>query len=315
MLRRLIAMGWLTLVGSTFGLEAIVVEAAAPSAEGKEQSEPVRPSDQSRAIARKILDDKLPHAEREELVAKNPELSAELIAAMVEDLKPGTDEEYRRIPWIWRVAIAGGRRNEAKELAQLLDVSLPAPSARLDDWRAVVIGGGLINGVSLEGVWPAARFQEILAAHPELKPRWDAAITLASAMADDEKIKTGTRYDALRMLGVESWDRCGAQLFRYLVKGVHPELQQGAVSGLADVPSPCVAPALLSGMNHYTAHVQNFALDALLRDEGRVSALLDAVAEGRLDKSKLGAKRLETLRNHSQDALKQRAVELLGSEK
>ncbi|WP_406699918.1 hypothetical protein V5E97_13825 [Singulisphaera sp. Ch08] len=286
-----------------------------PCAEEKGQSQAVRPSDQSRAIARQILDDALPQADREALVAKHPEASAELIAAMVEDLATGTDEEYRRIPWIWRVAIAGGRRNNAKELAQLLDVSLPAPSARLEDWQAVVIGGGLINGVSLEGVWPAARFQEVLEGRADLKPRWQRAIELASVMADDEKVKTGTRYDALRMLGVEPWDRYGAQLFRYLVKGVHPELQQGGVSGLADLPTPCAGPALLSGMNHYTPHVQNFALDALLRDEGRISALLDAVAEGRLDKSKLGAKRIETLLNYPQEGLKRRAVELLGTEK
>lgn len=309
--RPLILRGWMLLVGLLLGLQA----GAEPRAEGKEKGQTVRPSDPSRAIARQILDDALPQADREALIAKHPEASAELIAALVEDLTPGTDEEYRRIPWIWRVAIAGGRRNDAKELAQLLDASLPAPSARLDDWRAVVIGGGLINGVSLEGVWPAARFQEVLAGRPDLRPRWHGAIELASVMADDEKIKTGTRYDALRMLGVEPWDRCGAQLFRYLVKGVDPELQQGGVSGLADVPTPCAGPALLSGMNHYTPHVQNFALDALLRDEGRISALLDAVAEGRLDKSKLGAKRIATLVNHPQEDLKRRAVELLGAEK
>ncbi|AGA29356.1 hypothetical protein [Singulisphaera acidiphila] len=305
--RPLILWGWMLLVGLTLGLEAGV--------EAKEKGETVHPSDSSRAIARQILDDALPQADREALIAKHPEASAELVAALVEDLTPGTDEEYRRIPWIWRVAIAGGRRNDAKELAQLLDASLPAPSARLDDWRAVVIGGGLINGVSLEGIWPAARFQEVLDGRPDLKPRWHEAIELASVMADDEKIKTGTRYDALRMLGVEPWDRCGAQLFRYLVKGVDPELQQGGVSGLADVPTPCAGPALLSGMNHYTPHVQNFALDALLRDEDRISALLDAVAEGRLDKSKLGAKRIATLVNHPQEDLKRRAVELLGAEK
>ena len=35
-----------------------------------------------------------------------------------------------------------------------------------------------------------------------LKARWSRGIGLSSAMADDEKIRTGTRYDALRMLGL-----------------------------------------------------------------------------------------------------------------
>lgn len=281
-------------------------------AESDAVGEAIRPSDETRTLAKKILDDGVPRAEREAVVKENPGQSAELIVALVEGLEPGTAEEYRRIPWIWQVAIAGGRRNDAKELVRLLEVSLPAsPSGRLDDWRAVVIGGGLINGVGLEGVWPAARFDALLEARPDLKARWRGAIESAAVMADDEKVKTGTRYDALRMLGVESWDRRGGQLFRYLLKGVHPELQQGAVSGLADVPSPCVGPALLTAVNHLTPHVQNFALDALIRDEGRISALLDAVADGRLDKSKLGPERVAALVKHPNEALRRRAVELL----
>jgi hypothetical protein len=310
--RPLILLGWV-LVGFMVGREA----GAGPSAqgEGKEKVQAIRLSDQTRELARKLLDESLPQPEREAIIKEHPGESAELILAMVEDLKPGTEEEYRRIPWIWRVAIAAGRRNDAKELARLLDASLPAPSARLDDWRAVVLGGGLINGVSLEGVWPAERFQQILDGRSDLKARWQGAIDLAAAMADDETVKTGTRYDALRMLGVEPWDRRGGQLFRYLLKGVHPELQQGAVSGLADVPSPCVGPALLVGVNDFTPHVRNFALDALLRDEGRISALLDAVAEGRLDKSKIGAERIAVLVKHPKGELRRRAAELLGSEK
>lgn len=306
MRRSLFALVGLLVVG--FGLDlSSVVRAESSSKEGA-----IRVTDQSRTLAKKILDEGLPRAEREAVVKDHPGESAELIAALVEDLEPGTAEEYRRIPWIWQVAIAGGRRNESRELVRLLEVSLPAQGGRLEDWRAVVIGGGLINGVSLVGVWPAARFDELLDSRADLKTRWQAAIERASAMADDEKVKTGTRYDALRMLGVESWDRRGGQLFRYLLKGVHPELQQGAVSGLADVPSPCVGPALLVAVNYLTPHVQNFALDALIRDEGRIAALLDAVADGRLDKSKLGAERIAVLLKHPNDALKRRAGELLG---
>lgn len=64
-------------------------------------------------IARAILDDAKPQSDREAIVKDNPKLSADLIAVMTSDLTAGTKEEYRRIPWIWRVAIAAGKRNDA----------------------------------------------------------------------------------------------------------------------------------------------------------------------------------------------------------
>jgi hypothetical protein len=263
-------------------------------------------------LARKLLDDAVPQPEREAIVRDAPELSSEMAAAMVADLPAGTKEEYRRIPWIWRVSIAAGRRNDAEELRRFLELALPKPGAPLDDWRAVVLGGGLINGISLTGAWPGERIEEVLRGDPELGARWRRAIDQASAMADDERVKTGTRYDALRMLGVDAWDRRGAQLSRYLLKGVHPELQQGAIGGLADIRAPGVGLVLLSGMGHYTDRNRGLALDALLRDEGRVAALLDAVAGGRLDRSVLGAERVARLVRYPHEALRRRAVELLG---
>src|SRR5262249_6243993 len=96
------------------------------------------------------------------------------------------------------------------------------------------------------------------------------------------------------------WEKRGEQLSRYLKRGVHAELQQGAISGLADVRSPKVGPALLSGLAHYSPGNRNFALDALLRDDSRVAALLDAVEKKQVkpaDLAEAGVKRLLNLGN------------------
>ncbi|MEO6808739.1 MAG: hypothetical protein ABI353_06470 [Isosphaeraceae bacterium] len=263
-------------------------------------------------LARTLLDDSKAREQREAIIGDHPELAAALIAAMVADLPKDAKEEYRRIPWIWRVAIASGKRNDAEELRRLLAVSLPADEAPLDDWRAVVLGGGLINGISQAGDWPGERLEHVLQGHPELEARWRRSVDLAAVMADDDRVRSGTRYDALRMLGAEPWDRRGAQLFRYLLKGVHPELQQGAVSALADVRSPCTGQALLSGLPHYSVANRAFALDALLRDDGRTSALLDALADSRLRRDDLGADRIKRLLQHPDEALQRRAIALLG---
>src|SRR5262249_27729571 len=114
------------------------------------------------AVARQILDDKQPAQTRSTLVEKNAGRAPELLAALVADLKPGTPEEYRRIPWIWRVAIAAGKRNDTPQLRRIVALSLPGTKDPLRDWQAVVIGGGVINGISLKGIWPGPRIAEIL---------------------------------------------------------------------------------------------------------------------------------------------------------
>ncbi len=216
-------------------------------------------------VARYILDASRPNAAREAAVNANPQYAAELIAEMTRELAPGTPQEYERIPWIWRVAIAAGKRNDADTLKGILDVALPKDDQPLHDWQAVVIGGGIINGISQRDVWPRPRIAEIIGSDAALQKRWQRSLDLASAMADNEKTPTGTRYDALRVLGVESWDKRGQQLGGYLGKDVNAELQMGAVSGLGDVDSPEATAALKKALPDLTEHNRKLAEAALKR--------------------------------------------------
>jgi hypothetical protein len=234
---------------------------------------------------------------------------------MTKRLRDDHEEEYRRIPWIWRVAIAAGRRDRPSEQRRVLDVALPADDGKLDDWRAVVIGGGLINGVSLNGTWPRDRFEELLREDESLRARWNRALELASTMADDEKIPTGTRYDALRMLGVEPWERRGEQIAKYLAKDTHPELQMGAVSALADVRHPEATTALVNAYEGLEAGNRPLAIDALLRDDDRAARLLDAIAAKRIPVDDLGPERSAKLRTHENAMIRQKAIETLDAKK
>jgi hypothetical protein len=238
------------------------------------------------SVARFIMDKSNSNAAREAAVNSNPQFAPELIAEMTRDL-PAGPVEYERIPWIWRVSIAAGKRNQAPQLKRILDVSLPRDGEPLRDWQSVVIGGGVINGITQAGAWPAERIAEILGEDAALKTRWQRALDLASPMTDDEKTPKGTRYDALRMLGVEPWDRRGEQIVRYLGKEVHAELQMGAVSGAGDVKDPRATAALIAALPGLTEGNRKLALQALVRDEQRVAALRDAVAAGKVDASLL----------------------------
>jgi hypothetical protein len=221
-------------------------------------------------------------------------------------------EEYRRIPWIWRVAVAAGRRNDADQLRKLLDVSLPKPGEPLRDWQAVVVGGGVVNGVGLTGAWPGRRMSELLKDDRELTKRWAQALGQASAMADDEKVPTGTRYDALRMIALDDWEKRGDQLTKYLAKGTHDELQMGAISGLSDVESPEVPAKLLAGMGHYSAGNRALTLEALLRTEERAAVLVEALEKGAVKPAALVEKHVKALRGLKDEKLRARAEKVLG---
>ena len=262
-------------------------------------------------LVKQVLDESKPAAEREALIHAQTNLAAALISEMARDLKPGDPEEYGRIPWIWRVAIRAGKQNQAEELLPILDASLPKPEEPLRDWQAVVLGGGIINGLSQLNLWPGDRLQEILGGNGDLTKRWKRALELAATMADDPDVPSGTRYDALRMLGVQTWEKRGDQLAGYLDRRANEELQMGAISGLADMKSPKVPAALLSGIAHYSLPNRQLALDALLRDDTRVAALLDAVAAGRVSLAQLGEKRAQTLKTSTNPKLRERAEKLL----
>ena len=262
------------------------------------------------AVASVILDPARPRTERETIITANPQFCADIIQELARDLAPGA-QEYERIPWIWRVAIATGRRNDPIHLRKVLAVSLPEAGEPLRDWQAVVVGGGLINGLSERGLSPGARLLESMGADLGLRRRWERALDLASAMADDAKVPAGTRYDALRMLGVEPWVKRGPQLVRYLAVGTNEELQMGAVSGLADVEATEAAAALLHAWPGLAEPNRKLALDALVRRESHALALLEALAAGRIKSEELGPERVNRLLQHEAAAVRQRAAGLL----
>jgi hypothetical protein len=263
------------------------------------------------SVARFILDESQPSAAREAIITANPQFASQLISEMTQNLTAGSSQEYARIPWIWRVAIACGKRNDVEEIKHVLNVSLPKEGEALNDWEAVVIGGGIINGLSIRGVWPAERLTQILAGDEALQKRWGRALELASSLAENEKTPSGTRYDALRILGVESWAKRGAQLTRYLAKGTHEELQMGAVSAVSDIQSPEATTALLAALPDLAKQNQEIALDALFRNDARIGELLNAIASGGVAKTLLGKTRIEKLLHHEKAAFRDRAKGLL----
>ncbi len=223
------------------------------------------------AIASALLDDTRDRQARDVLARDAAPRASAVVQALVAGL-PDNDEteEYRRIPWIWRVAVAAGRAANEPALIALMDASMPDAGERLRDWQAVVLGGGVVMGLSQAGVWPGDVMAPWLAQDAARAARWQRSLDLAIAMVDETRVRNGTRYDAQRMLAVLPWERAGGQLTRYLSKDVDAELQMGAIAGLADMRDARAADALAAHIAEYTERNRAIAIDGLLKtDAGR----------------------------------------------
>lgn len=264
-----------------------------------------------RDLFKQMVSDKTTPARRQEIIEQHPKLAAELIGALTDELSTGTAEEYRRIPWLWRIALQTGKRNDIDEIRAVLNETIPQPNQPLHDWRAVVIGGGIINGLSQEGLWPLPRIKEILKGEGALTMRWDMMLSEAAKLVEDEKIPASTRYDALRIVALDRWDRRKGQLEKYLILGPHPGLQLGAVNGLVDIDEPAAAAQLIRSLPHLSDHGRELALSGLLRGEARQQAFLDALENGSIKVNWLHAEQRTGLLKISDDTLRQRAEKIL----
>ncbi len=240
-------------------------------------------------VAKAIQNEQLGAAERAALIGSNVNQAAEVVKELTRDLENDGAEEYRRIPWLWQLTLQTGRRDDAAELERLLAVSLPAEDAPLAHWQAVVLGGGVVNGLSQVRTDAAARLTQMVTRTPDLEVRWKHALNRSVAMAQDEKVPSGTRYDALRLIALLPWDTARPLLATHLVAGAHPELQQGSVSGLLDVAEPAAAELLVRHWDSLRPGNQKLALDGLLRTESGRRLLARALEEQRIPADALEA--------------------------
>ena len=234
----------------------------------------------------KLADDSVPHA-------------AAVITALTQDLPANDrDETYRRIPWIWRIAIKAAKQNQPAQLRELLLLCLPSEEQSLTDWQAVVLGGGLINGLSQLGRTPADEIAKLLDSpnNPQdTRGRWERTIKLAAEMANNSQVPSGTRYDALRVLGAADWRQFGDVLKRYLEPGTDDELQMGAANALADLTEPAATKTLVRALPGLTEDNRNLAISILAARSPQKKFLRDAVIANEVPRIWLTSEQLKQL--------------------
>jgi len=223
----------------------------------------------------------------------------------------GSDDEYRVIPSLFNTAIEAGRRNQADEVRAILSFSLPKDQEPLRHWQAVVIGGGLINGISQSGPYPLRRIVEIIGSDASLLARWNRSLELSLTMADDVKVKQGTRYDALRMIAMLPWAKAREPLTRYLSPGTPGELMQGAVSGLADVPQSEASVLLARSLAHLDDRLRELAVAGMTRVDGDTNQLLAAIEAGQIMPKEIAETLRQKMLAHENASVNEKAQALL----
>jgi HEAT repeat protein len=108
-------------------------------------------------------------------------------------------------------------------------------------------------------------------------------------MADNPDVRTGTRYDALRILGTGPWDVVARQLSSYLAADAHPELQMGAVSSVGECDDPAAIEAIINAFNGLNDENRRLAAAALLRTKDRTQLFAQAIRDGRISRELLTA--------------------------
>src|SRR5262245_42826469 len=133
-------------------------------------------------------------------------------------------------------------------------------------------------------------------------------------MAEKNKVPMGTRYDALRMIPLDDWQKSRPLLAKHLGKDAHPELQMGAISGLADVEHPESAKLLLNHVAHLAPGNRKLALEGVLKTDAGATTLLSAAEQGQVALTALTKEQRENLLNRSDASIRQRARKLLGAD-
>lgn len=190
----------------------------------------------------------------------------------------GTDE-YQEIPAIFHTTLAAGGRNDADEITAILRFVVPLSSEPLQDWETVALTG-VVKGISESDVWPKKRLASVLSEDQKLQRRWNRTLELAFEKAEDTNVRSGTRYDAIRLLALSQWEAAKPVLSKYIQPNSQIDLIHGSIDGLADSPHPEAAVILCMAYNELPERLKGFAQRGLLRVDGNKQYLLTAIDEG-----------------------------------
>ena len=231
-------------------------------------------------IAESILREPKADLERFAVIEKNPELAVDVLTILVTSVKSASGEQTDKlVDTMWRIALLIGQQNNAGQVLRVLDVVLPQSADAIADWQIVVMGSGIIEGISKQTDWPKRRIDEILKEDKLLLKNWKKCLQKAGRKASDASNSTRIRYDALRIVAFDRWDNVEPLLREFTAKRANKELQTAAVKALAIIEDIESAKLLISEIKSLKPRDQKLAIDALVKTSERIELLLTKIGK------------------------------------
>jgi putative membrane-bound dehydrogenase-like protein len=180
-----------------------------------------------------------------------------------------------------------------------------------DAWRIAVLGGlgeGRQNSRRpLASLWREPE-SPARAALEEVRPLFENA----AATARNGQATLGERVSAARLLAYGP-PTLALETLKVLVDPqAPPQLQLAAVRALSLQVHPNVAAELLAQWKTYSPTLRREVIEALFAREDRLGQLLDAMADNRVPPGQLEPARLDRLRKHPNQKLRERGRAILG---
>jgi putative membrane-bound dehydrogenase-like protein len=205
------------------------------------------------------------------------------------------EDQVRLIPTIWMLTNRACKSGDQDLARRILDEALPRIDATIDDWRVVVLGGAVVGGLSDSITWPRPAIESWMESDTQRMACWQRVLKFSIEKAADEKTSTGTRYDALRLVGMLPEEQAIAALQPYWDREVNEELRMGAISAASDIESPQSISLLFAAAKNESGHLRSLAIDGLLRTRSGRRALVEGLQLSRLPADALTAAQREQL--------------------
>jgi putative heme-binding domain-containing protein len=205
---------------------------------------------------------------------------------------PGRTEILREL------AAVVGAANQPVDLARVREALVAARDPQVAFPLARGLGDGLRRGGS--------SFEK---AGVDLRSLLDRA----AATATDAQAPVAARLEAIALLAFGRGAESGKTLLP-LLKAQQPQAVQLAALSSLDRLSPAgLAAALLDRWSSLTPTLREKAVDVLLKRPERTGGLLTAIEHGVVERRDLSLLQTVALRQHSDGALQQRAIKVLGA--
>lgn len=203
-----------------------------------------------------------------------------------------------------------GARADAAEVAMTLHLLIRRNVTRHTQVQIAALAG-IAEGMGRRGRQLNEFLEKLPAEHSGVVSDVYQLFEKAAIKADMKSPSHDERLESVRLLAHAPWDIARPPLSALLEGNVPAELRLAAIRSLAAQSNADVPAILLKPWNEYSPAVRRVVIDAMMRQPNRVSALLDAVADGRIRAVEFDADKTRQLTEHSRPEIRNLAREWL----